>query len=441
MSSHLFANLLRSLATQDAFAVAAAQLQAQPNPDAPLRLTGLNPSAKALYLLLLAWRAQRPLLVVTASIKEADALHQASSALYPLLPEPLAGPPVLLPALDVLPFQRMSPHAEILQQRALALRHMANGSTALAVLPVPSALLRTEDAAFHRRMSLQLRQGEEVLLEEIIAYLDSVGYARSEPVTLPGEYSVRGGILDVFTAGAADPVRVEYFGDEIESLRHFHPDTQRSVASIEACTLPPLLEYPKSHQLFVDLREALGDAIVPATAPFPGWQQAVPVVRPPGSTVADLMPGALLLLDEPAQCETAVEKFWQRLNDGASQCFFPPQAAYLTESDWQRRYFRQAHVTLEELDLLQASAAFAPGMSPARGLHIAARPGFRFHGNMKQAVEEAQHLRDQQTTVVFFAANAGELERLADVFEEYDCPFQFALPPGDPAWDAIGKRN
>ncbi len=433
LSQHRLANLLLSLATDSPFREVASGIAAQPFH--ALRLTGLNPPAKALYAVLLAWRTGRPIVAVTASVKEADALHQAASALYPLLPEPLCGPPVLLPALDVLPFQRLSPHAEILQQRALALGCMATQSTALAVMPVASALLRTEDAAFYRRMSLHLQQGEELLLDDIVAYLDSVGYSRSEPVTLPGEYSVRGGILDVFTAGAADPVRIEFFGDEIESLRHFHPDTQRSVATIQECSIPPLLEYPKSHQLFVDLRAALGDAMVPATAPFPGWQQAVPAVRPRQFTVADLMPNALLLLDEPAQCDAAVEKFWQRLEDASSQCFFPPQAACLPEAEWQVLLAKRADVTLEELDLQQASE------SPARQLHISTRPGFRFHGNMKQAVEEARHLRDQETTVVFFAANAGELERLADVFEEYECPFQFALPPADPAWEAIGKRN
>lgn len=443
MSQDLLANLLLSLATDSRFAAAVSAIKPVAALDRdtaaqaanPLRITGLNPPAKALYALLLAWRFRRPLAVVTASVKEADALHQAALALYPLLSEALAGPPVLLPALDVLPFQRLSPHAEILQQRALALGLMAQSATALAVMPVTSALLRAEDRAFYQRLSLELRQGEEVLLEDVVAYLDSMGYLRCEPVTMPGEYSVRGGILDVFAAGSDDPVRVEFFGDEIESLRRFHADTQRSVASLDSCVVPPLLEYPKSHELFADLRAALGDEVVPATASFPGWQQAVPAVRPRNATVLDLMPDAILLLDEPAQCEAAVEKFWQRLDDAAAQCFFPPETAYLPEAEWQRRFSRSAHVTMEELDLLTTSAA------PEPHLHIATRPGFRFHGNMKQAVEEALHLRDQDTTTVFFAANAGELERLADVFEEYECPFQIALPAAHPAWEAIRKRD
>ncbi|MCW5965842.1 MAG: transcription-repair coupling factor [Bryobacterales bacterium] len=438
MSQDLLSNLLLSLATDSRFTAALTAIEdgaAWQAAAGPLRITGLNPSSKALYVLLLAWRLRRPITVVTASVKEAEALHQAALALYPLLPEALAGSPVLLPALDVLPFQRLSPHAEILQQRALALGLMAQAATAVAVMPATSALLRTEERAFHQRMSLELRRGEEVLLEDVVAYLDSVGYLRTEPVTMLGEYSVRGGILDVFAAGSDDPVRIEFFGDEIESMRRFHADTQRSVASLESCSVPPLVEYPKSHELFVDLREALGDDVVPSTAPFSGWQQAVPAVRPRKATALDLIPGAILLLDEPAQCDAAVEKFWQRLGDAGAQCFFPPETAYLPEAEWQRVFSKAAHITMEELDLLTT------GVARGVHLHIATRPGFRFHGNMKQAVEEALHLRDQDTATVFFASNAGELERLADVFEEYECPFQIVLHAHHPAWEAIRKRD
>ena len=438
MSQDLLANLLLSLATDTRVASALAVLEesgpgSQP---APLRISGLNPAAKALYVLLIAWRCKRPLTVVTASAKEAEALWQAASAIYGMLPqEGLAGTPVLLPALDVMPFQRLSPHAEISQQRALALARIANRSTMLAVMPVASALLRAEERGVYQRLSLDLQQGEEVLLEDVVAYLDSVGYLRNEPVGMPGEYSVRGGILDVFAAGDVDPVRIEFFGDEIESMRRFRADTQRSVASVETLTVPPLLEHPKSHQLFVDLQEKLGSEIVPVAAPFPGWQQAAAAVRPRTHTVLDLMPDALLAVDEPAQCEAAAEKFWQRVHDAEGQCFFAPESAYLSENEWQQRIAGHASFLLEELDIQSASA------TAANSLHIPTRPGFRFHGNMKLAVEEALHLRDQEVTTVFFAANTGELERVADVMEEYECPFQIALPVGDPAWDPIHKRG
>ena len=84
-----------------------------------------------------------------------------------------------------------------------------------------SALLRVHDAAYYRRLALDLRVGEELPLDDIETHLESIGYARRDPVEMVGEYSIRGGILDVFGAESARPLRVEFFGDEIESIRRF----------------------------------------------------------------------------------------------------------------------------------------------------------------------------------------------------------------------------
>ena len=400
----------------------------------PIRLTGLNAPAKALYLTLAAWRLKRPLLVVTASNKEAEALHRAALAIARFLPAgELAGPPLLLPSLDVMPFQQLSPHGAIQEHRAVALHRIASGQASLVVSPMASALLRTEDRAFYERLSLRLERGEEALLEDVVAYLDAVGYRRSEPVEMVGDYSVRGGILDVFPAESAHPIRVEFFGDEIESMRLFDAETQRSLETIAHCSVLPLLEHPKSHSLFVELREALGDATVPSTAPFEGWQQAVAAVRNRSHSVLDLMPGVILAIDEPAQVQASAEKLWQRIDD-AGQCFFPPERAYLRYEEWRTMARSHLSLLLEELELLTAA-------QEEHGLHIPARPGFRFHGNVQQAIHEAKHLREQEYTTLVFAANTGELERVADVFEEYDCPFQIELPADDAAWQTIAKRK
>lgn len=403
---------------------------------APQRsFSGLNAPAKALYLTLLAWRLGRPVLAVAASNKEAEALHRAAHAFARFLPREEGGnDPILLPALDVMPFQRLSPHAAIQEQRAIALHRIATGRPSLVVTPIASALLRTEDRAFYQRLALKLRCGEEVLLEDVVAYLDAVGFRRSEPVQMVGDYSVRGGILDVFPAESSHPVRIEFFGDEIESLRTFDADSQRSLNPVDAVDILALLEHPKSHSLFVELQQALGDAIVPVPAPFEGWQQAVPAVRQRTNTVLDLIPDLLVALDEPAQVEAAAEKLWQRM-DAAENNVFPAERAYLRFADWAAGARTRPSVLLEELQLIDSRGP------SQEGVHLATRPGFRFHGNVPHAIQEAKHLRDQDYTTVVFAGNTGELERVADVFEEYDTPFQIDLPPEDDAWQAIRRRN
>ena len=83
-------------------------------------------------------------------------------------------------------------------------------------------------------------------LEEVVSHLESIGYERREPVEMVGEYSVRGGILDVFSPESQKPVRIDLFGDQVESIRRFDVESQRSVLNVEDCLLLPLTEYQKS---------------------------------------------------------------------------------------------------------------------------------------------------------------------------------------------------
>ncbi len=98
--------------------------------------------------------------------------------------------------------------------------------------------------------------GEEIPLEDLLAHLESIGYEKRDPVEMVGEYSLRGGILDIFPAEASKPIRIELFGDLIESIRRFDVETQRSVMKIAETTLLPLAEYPKSRELLRELCRA-----------------------------------------------------------------------------------------------------------------------------------------------------------------------------------------
>src|SRR5271166_269873 len=104
--------------------------------------------------------------------------------------------------------------------------------------------------------SLVLRTGGELPLDMLEAHLNSIGYEKREPVEMVGEYSIRGGILDVFPAENARPLRIEFFGDEVESIRRFDVETQRSVVKVSEGRILPLTEQPRSG------------------APFPGWEFA-----------------------------------------------------------------------------------------------------------------------------------------------------------------------
>ena len=238
-------DLLQSLGRQPSFQELVRRIQ---NEDAPqASLTGLTVTAKALYTVLLWQLTERPLLVVVEGQKQAESLAEAIGTFFDLLAADRAvSRPQVLQSLDVLPHQHLSPHSEISEQRAIALWRLASERVPITVTPVASALLRTGTPDFYRQLALTLRAEEEVPFDEVVAHLANIGYARRDPVEMVGEYSVRGGILDVFSPESPKPVRLEFLGDLLESMRLFDVESQRSVLKVEHCTLLPMLECPKT---------------------------------------------------------------------------------------------------------------------------------------------------------------------------------------------------
>ncbi|MBV9441606.1 MAG: transcription-repair coupling factor, partial [Acidobacteriaceae bacterium] len=167
----------------------------------PFTLSGLVNTSKALYLVLLYQATEKPLLVVVDGNKQAETLLETTEVFFQLLLEGRDLPaPQLIPALDVLPHQRLSPHNEIAEARAVGLWRLSAQKVPITIVPVASALLRTESADFYRQLAITLRVGEELPLEDLLEHLESIGYERRDPVEMVGEYSVRGGIFDVYPA-------------------------------------------------------------------------------------------------------------------------------------------------------------------------------------------------------------------------------------------------
>ncbi len=401
----------------------------------PVALSGLTATAKALYSVLVWQLTERPMLVIAAGNKQAETLCQAMQTFFHLL---VSGrdrhEPQLLPALDLLPAQRLSPHAEILEERAVGLWRLATGGAPITVAPVGSALQRVERPDFYRQLALTLRAGEDIPLEDLIAHLESIGYEKRDPVEMVGEYSVRGGILDVYSSESPKPVRVEMFGDQIDSIRRFDVESQRSVLKIPECTLLPLTEFQKSRELLSELTAKLHESGVPARdlplagETFPGWELLAPLVRPRNSSLFDLYEKPVVILDEPEEIRAAAERLWKRLDDPERPSLCPPEKVFYRWEEIAETRPGAARIELRELEL------------GAEGLHIPARPSMSFHGNMQVAIAEARSLVESGSRVAFFAASAGEIERLADIFNEYAIPYQLGTDQSDGTPQYLAER-
>ncbi|MGD0222750.1 MAG: transcription-repair coupling factor [Terriglobia bacterium] len=284
---------------------------------APVAISGLTHAAKAVLIAALAHQAKRPVVVITEDNEAAQNYRQTTATFLDWL-RPGAGSSVqVLPALDCSPYESRSPHAEIQEQRAVALWRLARGGVSVIFAPVAAALGRFRDSSFYSSLALELKVGDELNLDDLVEHLRSVGYEPGEPVAAVGQYSVRGGIVDVFPPEAEWPVRLEFFGDQLESVREFDPSSQRSRKPVPQALLLPLSEAQRSPQFFERLVRVLAlrarehaqsrGTPIPDREPdwaaehsntFPGWEFFVPLVEPHTHTLFSLLDGPVLVWDE-----------------------------------------------------------------------------------------------------------------------------------------------
>ena len=396
-------------------------------PPRELTLAGLTDTAKLLVAALVGRALARPLLFLTSTNRRAEALLEPLRFFHSLLTGHPESAVVFLPAHDVSPYRGLSPHAEIAEARAVALWKLATGEAELALVPVGAALGRLAGRETYARLGRTLGVGDRVALDELVAYLESAGYERHEPVEMPGSYSVRGGLVDVFPPEGR-PVRLELFGDRLEELRAFDPATQRSASPLASATLVPLLEVPRTPERLEKLW-ALREGREPEgpVNPFPGWEFLLPQVESFGAALLDLAPRAVVLLDEPPSLREEAGKLWERWEEeyaaarAEGRAAAAPGELFLRWTAFEARAAAAPRLGLEQLALEIAGADhFA----------LASQPTPRFRGAVPVFLEEARQRLRAGSRVLVASATSGEMERMAEILGEYEIPYRFTTPAG-----------
>ncbi len=375
-----------------------------------ISVSGLHDIAKALATAYLAHELRRPAYFVTESNRGAESLAETLRFFSTIFPGAMGGV-ATLPAFDTLPWQSQSPHADILERRAATLFRLADGQISLVIAPVAAALWRYQDPYLYLSLARTLARDTEVPLEEFITHLSSVGYTRTEMVELPGQFAVRGGIVDAFSPESPRPVRIELLGDTVESVREFDPRTQRSIAPVVRTTLLPLTEWA------VKAPEAPSeDAAAWENPSFFG-----PPRDPGQSALFELSESSLrpiVFLDEPAALrEAAAKHLAQAVENYERQGHANAPTAdhyFWTEAQFAAALEKASQVNLEQL-------ALTIGSTPQ--FELPSRPSPRFHGDVVACMKEVKAQLEAGGTVFLTAASTGELERLADICREYEAPY------------------
>jgi len=210
-------------------------LLASPHPHP--RYTNLQGSSDALALAQLAGK-RAPLVVLTGDARDAVRLSEEIAYFAPTLRVHL------LPDWETLPYDHFSPHQDLVSERLATLHQVRSDACDVLIVPVTTALYPLPPASYLAAYTFFLKRGERLDITHLRSQLTLAGYTHVQQVLTPGEYCVRGGLVDLFPMGSVVPYRIDLFDDEVESLATFDVDTQRTIYPVPEIRLLPAREFP-----------------------------------------------------------------------------------------------------------------------------------------------------------------------------------------------------
>ncbi|HEY0506368.1 MAG TPA: CarD family transcriptional regulator, partial [Lysobacter sp.] len=347
-----------------------------------------SPSALAFHVASAASAHDAPLLVVA---RDNHGAHQLESDLHTLAGTRADLPVLAFPDWETLPYDVFSPHPDIVSQRLATLHRLPTLKRGIVIVPVQTLLQRLAPLRHVVGGSFDVKVGQRLDLDAEKRRLESAGYRNVPQVLDPGDFAVRGGLLDVYPMGADEPFRVELLDDEIETIRAFDPESQRSLDRIDAVRLLPGREVPLDDAALkraldalrerFDLdtrRSALYQDLKAGLAP-PGIEYYLPLFFDQTATLFDYLAQDTLPVIADGAFEAA-EQFWthtgeryeQRRHD-LERPLLPPDALYLSPNALRERLNEGARVEVCGEGHAQRERASALGDQPAPPLPVAAR--------------------------------------------------------------------
>src|SRR5215475_2190869 len=310
----------------------------------------------------IAAKLKKPAISLAAVCRDGPRMQQLARALEFFAPDL---PVLQFPAWDCQPYDRVSPHGGILAQRLTTLARLSRltgSEKPLIVLTTVNAIVQrvpARDAV--AAQALSVAPGHVVPMDSIVAWLEHNGYNRSSTVREPGEYAVRGGILDLFPAGLEQPVRFDFFGDSLESIRSFDAETQRTLLDMRSLDLVPISEFQLVTETIRRFRmgyvaefgapspdDQLYQAVTEGRR-HPGMEHWLPLFQERMDSLFDYLGDAPIAI-EPQGEDAARERFKQIADyfearreamehpgGGAIYKPLPPDRLYLTEAEWKER--------------------------------------------------------------------------------------------------------
>ncbi|MCE9633732.1 MAG: transcription-repair coupling factor [Methylophilales bacterium] len=319
-------------------------------------------SADALLCVTLKTECAAPLVVLTANAHDAQRLVEEIRYFAPQLAT------YLLPDWETLPYDQFSPHPDLVSERLAALYHISQVTCDILLLPMSTALMRLPPQSYLAARTFMLKKGDKLDLDALREQCAKAGYAHVSQVISPGEFSVRGGLIDLFPTGSAVPYRIDLFDDEIETLRTFDVDTQRSLYPVGEIRLLPAREFPLDEtgitcfrQRFREIfegdpsRRRIYKDVSNGLAPG-GAEWYLPLFFENTDTLFDYLPTNAVLCTH-GDVNLAAESFWTEtrsrhrlLNYDPERPILPPDLLMLAADDFFKAAKQYPRLALAEIE-------------------------------------------------------------------------------------------
>jgi transcription-repair coupling factor (superfamily II helicase) len=384
-------------------------------------------SAAAWRLSEAAVQARAPMVVVAANARD---LSRLENELRFFAPESL--PIWSLPGWETLPYDVFSPHPDIVSQRLQLLSTLPQGRPAIVIVELETLLHRIAPRNYIDAHAFSIKRGQKLDLDAFRARLTAAGYAHATQVMAPGECAVRGSLLDLYPMGSPHPFRIDLFDDEIESIRVFDPETQRSGEKVDKISMLPAREFPLDADHVAAFKRRFrtrfeGDLtrmsvyrdIGPGTAP-PGIEYFLPLFFDQTATLFDYLPHNTLIAIEAHWRELAAEtwleiegRFQQRAHD-TERPILTPAELFLDPSQLAAGLAEFARIDIGHVELDALTETM-----PHRNYGTTSVPHLRIDPRAEEPARELTNfLREFNGRTLIAAESAGRREMLLDMLRK-----------------------
>jgi transcription-repair coupling factor (superfamily II helicase) len=356
---------------------------------------------------------------------------------------------IQLPAWDCLPYDRVSPNPAISARRLLALGQLARGieegRKVLLVTTLNAAVQRIPERAFMAEQTLSMAPGNQVDMAAISKWLEMNGFSRTPTVRETGEYAVRGGIVDLFAPGEEEPVRLDFFGDTLESIRSFNPETQRTSKQLKRLDLVPMSEVVLSEESISRFRRSYlasfgaasrDDVLYQSISDgrrYAGMEHWLPLFHDKLETLFDFIGDTPVVLDASSadavreRLDQVAEHYKAReeareMGSGAGTVPYmpvPPEKLYFTQDEWMAALADRATATLDPFTPPPGSGKTVIELGGRQGRSFAAE---RTDGDVNIFDALTTHVRELQKSgkrTVIACWSDGSRDRLGQILGDH----------------------